>query len=355
MIAYTSGTTGFPKGAVVSHRAITGCIDISLAAMRIGMFGRLAHTGSLQFSAPWWAMLLPHIYVGGLVRLLGSYTPESWFDAMARDRTTLTYVPSPLIRSFCAIGRTRPEVIDDLEVVLHSASAAPRERMAELLDLVGDRLYEGWGMTETVGPVTVTTRRDYRPGCEADDLLASVGRTVATATVANLDADGVEIPWGSDAVGELVVESDTLFSGYWNAPEATAEVFDGRRLRTGDLGRIDAAGYVYITGRQKDMIISGGANVYPAEIERVLITMDGVTDCAIFGAPHERWGETVAAAVVRAPGSSIDEDAVIAYMRARLAGYKKPTTVLFLDALPRNASMKVLKHRLRDLTVAGGA
>jgi fatty-acyl-CoA synthase len=351
MLAYTSGTTGFPKGAVISHRAMVTCIRACVAAYRIGNHARMANPGSLQFSAPWWALLLPHVYVGGFVRMLGVYTMDSWFEAMRRDDTTFTYVPSPLIPGFIEAGRRNPDVVERLEVVLHSSSTAPRDQIAKLVELVGDRFVEGYGMTETVGSVSVTTRRDMRRGCEADDVYASTGRPAPTATVALVGDDGRELPPGSEDVGELVVALDTLFSGYWNQPERTADVFDGTWFKTGDLARIDPAGYVYIVGRRSEVIITGGANVYPAEVERVLTGMQGVAECAVFGAPHERWGEAVTAAIVRAPGSDIDEASVLAYLGERVAGYKRPKAVVFVEELPRNASLKVQKHILRDRLV----
>jgi long-chain acyl-CoA synthetase len=150
-------------------------------------------------------------------------------------------------------------------------------------------------------------------------------------------------------VGEFAVEMDTIFSGYWNDPEATAAAFHKGRYLTGDVGYVDQAGYAYIVDRKRDMIVSGGANIYPAEVERVLRGLDGVTDIAVFGIPHEHWGESVAAAIIRTPGSALTAEDVIAFARQNMASFKKPTSIRFLDELPRNASQKVLKDALRDL------
>jgi fatty-acyl-CoA synthase len=220
--------------------------------------------------------------------------------------------------------------------------------------LVGDKFVEGYGLTETVGGGCATTPADYHPGCLSDDIYASVGRPQPSTFARILDENGQDIPPGSDEVGEVQYECETLFSGYWNRPEETAEVFDGRAFLTGDLARRDAAGYVYVVGRKKELIISGGQNIYPAELERVLAGMEGVAQSAIFGVDHPKWGETVAAAVVPKPDTDIDEQAVIDYMRSRLASYKKPTRVLILDALPMNAGMKVQKGRLREIAERPG-
>jgi acyl-CoA synthetase (AMP-forming)/AMP-acid ligase II len=149
-------------------------------------------------------------------------------------------------------------------------------------------------------------------------------------------------------VGELVISADTMFSGYHGQPEKTAAALRDGEYFTGDLGHQDEAGYIYVTGRSQELIISGGANVYPAEVERVLLLMDEISDAAVFGQPDERWGEAVSAAVVVREGAAVTEDDVRAFARERLAGYKKPVHIYFVDLLPRNASMKVMKHVLQD-------
>jgi long-chain acyl-CoA synthetase len=158
-------------------------------------------------------------------------------------------------------------------------------------------------------------------------------------------ATGEDLPQGD--VGEIWVRSPQVMKGYWNMPEATAEAIVDGWFRTGDAGYLDADGYLYIHDRVKDMIVSGGENVYPAEVENVLMACPGVADVAVIGVPHEKWGETAKAVVVRAPGSEVTEQEIIEYVRERLARFKCPTSVDWIDALPRNPSGKILKKDLR--------
>ncbi len=353
ILGYTSGTTGFPKGAMASNRAVVNCVRLIPFAYRLPMYGRCAFTGTLSFVSGIWGVILPHLYLGGTVNFLAPYTIDSWVDHIISDRSTFTYAPSPLVPGFVAEVSRRREALDSLEAVLHSASPLPRSHCVQLTDLIGERFVEVWGMTETVAPLTVTAREDWRGTCAADDIYSSVGRPLANAGIRVADRDGNTLPIGE--TGELVVEADTMFSGYYANPAKTAEVLRNGEYFTGDVGRIDAAGYVYVTDRLKDMIISGGMNVYPAELEAVLATLDGVAESAVFGVPDERWGETVVAAVVRRAGAVrvIDEDAVLGHLRANLASYKKPSRVVFVDALPRNVAMKVQKDTLRKQFGAG--
>ena len=344
IIGYTSGTTGFPKGVMGTHRSVVRCVTMIPAVYRISMYGRCAFTGTLSFVSGIWGVILPHLYMGGTVNFLGRYTPETWVDHMVADRSTFTYAPSPLVPGLVEEVRRRPEVLDSLRVVLHSASALPRSHTEQLVDTIGDRFLEVWGMTESLAPLTATTAEDWHHS-DAADMYGSVGRPLPSASVWVADKEGNRL--ASGVTGELVAEADTLSAGYYGNPAATAEVFVDGTYRTGDLGSVDDAGYVYITGRSKDMIISGGMNVFPAEVEGVLATHPDVLEATVFGVNDARWGEAVTAAIVRRPGSELSEEEVTAYVRANLAAYKKPTRVHFLDELPRNASLKVQKHLLR--------
>jgi long-chain acyl-CoA synthetase len=252
-----------------------------------------------------------------------------------------------LIDRFVAKGREWPDVIARLTTVNHSASAATRREIEALVGLVGAKYFHGWGATEIVGAITCLTPNDSIGLGEAEDRWRTVGRPAPTCRLFVLDDDGNELTRGSNQVGEFAVEMDTMFSGYWQDPEATAAAFHKGRYLTGDVGYVDHAGYAYIVDRKRDMIVSGGANVYPAEVERVLRELDGVADIAVFGIPHEQWGETVAAAIVLRAGSPLTEDDVVAFARENMASFKKPTSIRFLDELPRNASQKVVKDVLR--------
>ncbi|WP_214106071.1 class I adenylate-forming enzyme family protein [Acrocarpospora catenulata] len=346
IIGYTSGTTGFPKGALASHRAVAGCTKLVPYAYRLPLHGHCAFPGGWSFVSGIWGVIFPHFYTGGTVSFIPGATPEQWGRHMAERGSTFTLGLTPLIPGLLEALRLYPQVLDTLLSVLHSGGPLPPELAGKLVDVIGDRLVETWGMTEVVGPITITNRSDWTGRTQASDIFASVGRPLPTATVRVVNSERKPVPAGE--VGELVIECDTMFSGYQGKPDRTAEVLVNGEYYTGDLGYQDEAGYFYVTGRSKELIITGGANVYPAEVERVLLTMDEIADAAAFGLPDERWGETVSVAVVVKPGHSLTEDQILAYVQERLASYKKPRRIFFVDQLPRNSSMKVMKHVLRE-------
>jgi acyl-CoA synthetase (AMP-forming)/AMP-acid ligase II len=346
VIGYTSGTTGFPKGARCSHRAVVACTKLVPQVQGMVTYGAGVFIGSFSFVSALWGILTPHLWTGSTLRLADPADLDGWVEHLVADRATYTWVASPLVRPFTAALAARPEALTHLRTIVHTGSKVAPELLDALVDVAGDRLVETWGLTESVGPLTATTRADFHGACAADRLLASVGRPVPTAEVAVLDPDG-RVTREPGVAGELVARGDTLFSGYLGTSTAPSDTYVDGWFRTGDVGRFDDAGYVYIEDRVKDMIVSGGMNVYAAEVELAISLLPGVVECAVFGVPDDRWGEAVAAAVVAAPGAGIDEHTVIAHVRTRLASYKKPTSVVFVDALPRNASMKVQKHLLR--------
>ena len=346
LVGYTSGTTGFPKGVLVSHRAVVNCIKLVPFAYRLPLQGHATYPGGWSFVSALWGVIFPHFYTGGAVSFIPGATPEEWGRHMAENRSTFTVGLTPLIPGLMGALQAHPEVLDTLQSVLHSGGPLPAELAADLVDLIGDRLVETYGMTEVVGPITITNRSDWRGLGDARSIFESVGRPLPTSSMRVASADGETLPVGE--VGELVIAADTMFSGYHGQPEKTAAALRGEEYFTGDLGYRDEAGYYYVTGRVQDLIISGGANVYPAEVERVLLLMDEIADVAVFGLPDDRWGEAVSTAVVVRPGVEVSADDVRAFARAQLAGYKKPVNVFFVDELPRNASMKVMKHVLKE-------
>lgn len=344
IVGYTSGTTGTPKGVMHTERSMSRILRHMPVHFDFRPRSRCAFTGTLSFVAGIWGVLLPQLYLGGEVSFMAGLDAEEWVSRMISEGSTTTYVPTPLAADFVAEAGRRPQVLDTVRSVLHSGSKLPPDTLRALVGAVGDRMRECYGMTETGAPATTTEAEDWRADCAADDIYASVGRPMHLADVRIIDGAGEELPAG--ATGEITVSSDTQFAGYYRRPDLTAETIIDGRIRTGDVGHLDAAGYLYVTDRAKDMIVSGGMNVFPAEVEAALADLPGLREIAVFGVPHERWGETVVAVAVRSdPG--VDENAVIEAARSRIASYKKPTQVRFTESLPRTASLKIDKPALR--------
>jgi acyl-CoA synthetase (AMP-forming)/AMP-acid ligase II len=352
IIAYTSGTTGVPKGAMLTHRSVkaTGRMNAQSYRLPLGSVG--AYTGSMSFVGTVCAFAISHLYVGGTVHLLGKWDPAAALDLVAEQRANWIYVPSPAMADIGDGLRERPDVLEMLTSVFHSASKVSAARTAAFVDVVGTRYVEGWGMTETSGGiVTATTVADYADPSAADDLFDSAGRATVDVEIEILDAEGAALPHDGRSEGELVVRAANMMSGYWKRPDESAAALRDGWYRSGDIGRIDAAGYVYVSERRTDMISSGGMNVYPREVEDTILQIAGVRECAVVGAPHERWGQTVVAVVVADSGTTTES--VIAHCRDRLAGYKKPTRVIFVESLPKTVSDKVRRAEVRAQVAAG--
>ena len=350
IVGYTSGTTGAPKGVMHTQRTLVRILRHMPVHFDMRPRSRCAFTGTLSFVAGIWGVVLPHLYLGGELSFMAGLGPDEWFDRMVAEGSQFTYVPTPFAGAFVEHVQRRPEVLETLRVAMHSGSKMPASDVRALVDAVGSRFAEAYGMTETGAPVTRTEHEDWTPAGRAEDIYASAGRPVHLADVSILDGAGRELPAGE--TGEIAVRSDTQFVGYLGRPDLTAEAVPDGRLRTGDIGRLDEAGYLYVTDRAKDMIVSGGMNVYPAEVEAAMAGVPGLRELAVFGVPDERWGETVVAFAV-ASDPSLDEAAVISAARERIASYKKPTAVRFVESLPRTASLKIDKPALRVLWEGG--
>jgi len=344
IVGYTSGTTGVPKGVMHTQASMLRILQHMPTHFDLRPRSRCAMTGTLSFVAGIWGVLLPHLYLGGEVSFMAGLPVDQWCARMVQEGSQFTYVPTPLAAAFAEELGRRPEVLDTLRSAMHSGSKLPASTVRQVVEATRGRFATAYGMTETGSPVTRTESADWTEGCGAANVHASSGRAVHIMDLSVVDAEGNEL--GPGETGEITVGSDTLFAGYYKQAELTREAVVDGRLRTGDIGLLDEAGYLYVTDRAKDMIVSGGMNVFPAEVEASLADLPGLADIAVFGVPDERWGETVVAVAVRSdPG--LDETAVIAAARERIASYKKPTRVEFVDQLPRTASLKVDKPALR--------
>jgi acyl-CoA synthetase (AMP-forming)/AMP-acid ligase II len=352
MIGYTSGTTGRPKGAMITHQGIAAVARTQQVAMRIPLRAVNTHAVSMSFPATVTCHIIPTLMAGGRSILTrGSWNTEVIMDLIERERSTFIYLPGPSVAEFTELAEQRPGAWQTLTAVLHAGSRGDPLALERLADVIGSRFLEGWGMTENSGGVLAATGpQDVTDPNRPADFFSSVGSPVPGAEVVAVDDDGMQLPRHPEAIGELKARSSSLFAGYFDNPEATAKSLDAEGwYSTGDIGAVGPDGRVYISDRRSNMIASGGMNVYPAEIEMVLERHEGIAEVAVGGGPHPRWGTTPVAVVVRAPGSTIGEEDVIAYAKANLASYKKPTRVVFVDEMPRTVGGKLARPLLAPL------
>ncbi len=343
VLMYTGGTTGLPKGVLIEHRAeilnmyhgamtIPG-LQIETYLMQTPMFHAASMMGILGSGA-----------YGGRVVFIPMFNPDQVMDLIEEHGVTDTLMVPTMIGMCLASERYRPERLASLRQLIYGASPMPAAILAQLQrDLPELQLIQGYGMTESCSTVTLLLPEDHEPGSPR---LRSVGKPALGIQVSTQDEGGNVLPRGQ--IGEVCVRGGQLMREYWNKPDATEEVFQGGWYHTGDAGYIDEDGYLFLVDRVKDMIVTGGENVYSAEVESAISTHPGVAQVAVIGIPHERWGEAVHAIVVPAPGVEVTVEVIIEHARASIAGYKVPKSVDFREEpLPLSGAMKVLKRDLR--------
>ena len=346
---YTSGTTGRPKGAVMTHGSILATRDgagneVEMRTWQEPVEGDVTLLAMPCFHISGTGTGLGTMVAGTNSIVLPEYDPTKALELVENYNISKIFLVPAAIQILLNHPRIKEVDFSRLQYVTYGASPIPLELMREAMDVLGCGFVQMYGMTETSGTIVALDPEDHVP--EGSPRMRSVGTPLPGVEIKIIDEKGDEVPVGT--VGEIATRSSKNMSRYWNNDKATAETIDAEGwLRTGDAGYLDEDGYLYIHDRVKDMIISGGENVYPAEVENALYSHPQIADVAVIGVPHEKWGEAVKACVVLKDGAEISEADVIAHAREHIAGYKCPKSVDFIEALPRNPSGKILRRELR--------
>jgi len=346
IINYTGGTTGKSKGAIRRHRS-TAASAISIAAdfefpdvPRYLAAAPITHVSGTK--------VLPSLLKGGTIHLLKGFDPEKFLATIEREKINFTLMVPTMIYVMLDHPELEKTDLSSLELILYGASPMSPTRLVEGLERIGPVFSQLYGQTECY-PVSVLRKADHdvaRP-----ELFASCGFPIASCSVTLRDEDNEEVKPGE--AGEICVRAPHAMEQYWKRPEQTAETFKGGWLHTGDIARADERGYLYIVDRKKDMIVSGGFNIFPREVEDVLSSHPDVAMAAVIGVPHEKWGEAVAALIVAKAGARPAAEALMQLVKDRKGGTHAPKQVEFVDSLPLTAVGKVDKKILRARYWAG--
>jgi fatty-acyl-CoA synthase len=343
-LMYTSGTTSHPKGVMTTHdnlmwKNIAHVVEFDVTAQDVGLVcGPLYHVGALDLTTT------TVLYAGGSVVIHRRFDAEAAVAEIERGEVTNVWLPPAMLNAILALDGVDERDLGSVRFVIAGGEKMPENLIKRVQSVFSNAWFcDAYGLTETVSGDTFLDRRFTL------SKRGSVGKPCLHLEV-DIWEPGGDRPVPAGEAGEIVLRGPKVFRGYWDNPQATEAAFRGGWFHTGDIGRIDEDGFLYILDRLKDMIISGGENIASVEVERVLYTFPGVHEAAVIGRPHERWGEVPVAYVAMAPGQRASEEEVIAYCREHLAKFKTPTAVRFVDELPRNPSGKVLKRQLRTRT-----
>lgn len=346
---YTSGTTGHPKGAVLTNRSLLSSRPSAVAVedmrpWQVPIPGEVTLLAMPCFHISGTGTGLGTMFAGTGAIVLPEYDPTKALEMIERYPISKIFMVPAAIQIMLNHPRVAEVDFSRLKFITYGASPIPLDLMRAAMDRFGCGFVQMYGMTETSGTIVTLDPEDHVP--EGSPKMRSVGTPLPGVEIKIIDSEGNTVP--PRVVGEIATRSTKNMKGYWNKPDATTSTIDAEGwLRTGDAGYLDEEGYLYIHDRVKDMIISGGENVYPAEVENAIYSHPKVADVAVVGVPDPKWGEAVKACVVVKPGETLTEAEVIAHTRQHVAGYKCPKSVDFIPALPRNASGKVLRRELR--------
>ena len=342
---YSSGTTGRPKGVMLSNSNFFSLLPLAKEMWELSPDAvNLVAMPLFHIGGGGWAVA--GMYEGCTSVILRELDPAAVVRLIGELGITHAFLVPVALQFMLMVPGVDEADFSSLKVFVYGASPISEEVLAKAVETFKCNFWQAYGLTETTGAIVNLPPEDHDPYGPNKHRLRSCGVAGPGVELRIVDPSGNDVPIGE--VGEIWVRSQQVMKGYWNLPEATEQAMaDGDWFRSGDAGYLDADGYLYIHDRVKDMIVSGGENVYPAEIENVLMSHPAVADAAVIGVPHEKWGETGKAIIVRAPGTEVTEQELIDFCRERLAKFKCPTSVDWAESLPRNPSGKILKKDLR--------
>lgn len=348
-LIYTSGTTGFPKGAMLTHaNVVTPITDRYTFA-----------PGTLLLNVPMYhiagviSTLLP-LYRGDTQIILPQFETGACLDIIEKEKVATTYLVPTMLQGILDHPDFAKKDLSSLRNIGYGASPMPVTLLMRAKELLQAEYTNFFGMTESTGIISVLSPEDHILEGPSEEIakktrhLGSIGHCIPEGEVRIVDDEDRDVPVGT--VGEIVARGKKVMKGYWNKAQASEETLRGGWLHTGDLASMDEDGFLYLAGRKKDMIIRGGENIYPVEIENVLHSHPKVLESAVVGIPDDYWGEIVKAVIVLKPGETATPEEIMEYCREKMASYKKPAIVEFVEALPKNAMQKVLKNILRGET-----
>lgn len=349
-ICYTSGTTGYPKGAMISHKnritdmnhQVTDFEYIETEDVYLNM-GPLFHVAVM-------ALAMAHLYKGCTVVIVKEVNAKRIFELIEEERVRTFWAAPTMVQMLLDFPEKEKFNLSSIKTIAYSGSPMPMEIMKKAMEFFGHNVFiQFLGTTETGPQITHLSRKAHvLEGTERElKKLRSVGVESQMVHVRIVDDGDRDVPIGQ--VGEILVKSDAVTKGYWKKPEETQQAIKNGWYHTGDMGYMDEDRYLYISDRKKDMIITGGENVYSAEVENVLYMHPAIAEVAVIGVPHEKWVEAIKAIVILKPGAHATEQEIIEFCKKNLASYKKPAYVEFVTEMPRNAMGKILKRGLREL------
>lgn len=348
MLMYTSGTTGHPKGAMLTHRTWRAVVTNRLLDYdEVLPADVMLHVSPLSHASG--SYVLCHFVAGATNAVLRKFTPDAILETIERWHVTTTMMVPTMINLLLAHPATRSANLSSLHTINYGAAPMPVEKLREGLEVFGRVFVQNYSLAEAPWSITVLPKSDHRVEGDERQLrrLGSCGRELFNVQVRIVDDKGCELPVGEP--GEIIAHTDTQMRGYWQKPEATAETIRDGWVHTRDIGWCDEDGYIYIVDRKGEMIISGGFNIYPREVEEVLYMHPGVLEAAVIGTPDDMWGERVKAIVVAREGAAVTEDELLLLCEGNLARYKKPREFEFrTEHLPKSATGKILRRTLRE-------